>query len=89
MTQKFNLLGIHTYGDLLKALQRGWKLCSIEEFRDGTKGLNTRVSADANYIRWSNYGSSVNKATARDMEFVVTQIFESNLDEFIRRFIWA
>lgn len=89
MTQEFNLLGIHSYSDLLNALQSGWKLCSVEEYRDGTKGLNTRVSADAHYIRWNNFGSSANKATARDMEFVVTQIFETNLDEFIRRFIWA
>ena len=89
MAQEFNLLGIHTYADLLENLQNGFKLCDVEEYRDGTKGLRTRVYANANFIHWNNYGSSTQRATERDMEFVVTQIFQTTLDEFIRRFIWV
>lgn len=89
MTSKFNLLGIRDYSDLLRELQNGYKLCKVEEYRDGTKGLTVCVSADSKYIRWSHYGQSANKATARDMEFIVTQIFGMCLDEFIRSFVWA
>ena len=89
MTQEFNLMGIHSYADLLRALQRGHKLCRVMELRDGTKCLDVKVSADAQYIRWNNYGSSANRATAREMEFVVTRIFQMTLNEFIRAFVWA
>ena len=88
MTQEFNIIGIYNYADLLENLQRGYRLCSVEEYRDGTKGLQTRVHADECYIYWNHYGSSANLATAREMEFVVTQIFQTTLEEFIRKFVW-
>ena len=86
---EFNLMGIKSYGDLLRALQRGARLCAVETYRDGTQHLNEVVWADDRYIRWHHYGSSANKATARDMEFVVTGIFKTDLDGFVRQFVWA
>ena len=85
----FNIYGIEDYNDLLKALQNGVRFCRVMEYRDGTKHLYTVLTADANLIRWNNYGSSANKATARNMEFVITRIFKMTLDEFIRAYVWA
>ena len=87
--QEFNLLGIRTYGDLLENLQAGFRLCTVEEYRDGTKGLKTNVYANERFIYWNYFGSSAQPATEQDMEFVVTQIFQTTLDKFIRRFVWV
>jgi len=85
----FNLYGIENYGDMLKALQDGARFGRVMEYRDGTKHLETVLSADDSFIRWNCYGSSANKATARDMEFVITRIFKMDLDSFIRAYVWA
>ena len=89
MKTEFNLRGVHSYGELLKALQDGAKLCEVDEYRDGTKNLSVVVYADSNYIYWRYFGSSANRATARDMEFVVTRIFRMSFDQFIRHYVWA
>lgn len=80
---------IETYEDLLNALQRGWKLCSILTFDDGTQHLYTKLCADARYIYWHHFGSSADLATARDMEFVVTVIFGMTLEEITTKYIWV
>ena len=88
MEEKFNLLGIYTYADLLENMRRGLKFGKLEEYRDGTKTISTRLQVKNGLIYWCNFGSSANAATARDMEFVITRIFKTTLDEFIRSFIW-
>lgn len=85
----FNLAGIYTFDDLLKALQRGRRFCEVVTYRDGTKNLKTVLSADEEYIYWNNFGSSANEATPHGMEYVVTQIFENDLPTFLRRYVWA
>ena len=89
MTKEFNIMGIKNYSDLLENLQMGHRLCRVEEYRDGTKHLNAVLSADGQYIRWHNFGSSANKANAQEMKFVVEKIFGMSLDEIIRAFVWA
>ena len=89
MQTEFNLRGVNSYGELLKALQDGAKMCEIVEYRDSTKNLSTVIYADANYIYWRHYGASANRATARNMEFVITRIFKMTFDEFIRHYVWA
>lgn len=85
----YNIAGVYTYADLLAAMQRGWKFCTVSTYRDGTKNLHTVCSADAHLIRWNHYGSSANEATAKDMQFVVEVIFKMTLPEFIRAFVWV
>lgn len=87
--EDFNLAGIYTYGDLLGYLQRGHRFCEVMTYRDGTKNLKTVLSADDRYIHWHYYGSSANSATAKDMKFVITKIFDTTLPEFLRKFVWA
>lgn len=87
MDYSYNLMGIYTYEDLLKHLLGGWKFGYVMDYRDGTKGINVVLSADRHYIHWTNYGSSANKATAKDLKWVIEQIFESNIPEFIRKYI--
>ena len=85
----YNIAGVYTYADLLAAMQRGWKFCEVETYRDGTKNLFTVCSADRFYIRWNRYGSSAHRATVKEMQFVVEVIFKMTLPEFIRAFVWV
>lgn len=87
--EDFNIAGVYTYEDLLKAMQRGWKFCEVTTYYDGTKNLHTVCSADAHLIRWNHYGSSANSANAKEMQFVVEVIFRMTLPEFIRAFVWV
>lgn len=87
--EDFNIAGVYTYEDLLKAMQRGWKFCEVTTYYDGTKNLHTVCSADAHLIRWNHYGSSANEATAKGMQFVIEKIFSMTLPEFIRAFVWV
>lgn len=83
----YNIMGIHTYGDLLRKLQGGLKFGYVSTMRDGTKDINTVLSADEHYIRWHHYGSSANQATAKDMKWVIETIFKTDLANFIREYI--
>ena len=83
----FNLMGIHTYEDLLKYLQRGNRFGYVFTYRDGTKGIHVVLRADKRYIYWNNYGSSANKATAKDMKFVIETIFHTDVANFIRKYV--
>lgn len=85
--QEFNLLGIYTYADLLSYLQKGYRAYVVRTHWDGTKYLDDVCHADSRYIYWNAFGSSANRATAKDMQFVVEKIFRTTLDEFIRYFI--
>lgn len=84
----YNLAGIYTYADLLKWMQGGLKFGTVSTYRDGTKGIDTVLSADSRLIRWNHYGSSANSATPKSMQFVIEQIFRMTLPQFIRAFVW-
>lgn len=38
--------------------------------------------ASRNYIKWSNYGSSANRKTARDLKWIINYIFFTDLNGF-------
>lgn len=85
--EDFNLMGIYTYGDLLKQLKGGTRFGYVETYRDGTKGLHPVVWSDGKYIHWSNYGSSAHEANVKGMKFIIEQIFHMNVATFIRKYV--
>ena len=87
--EDFNLAGIETYADLLRWLQGGTRFGEVSTYRDGTKNLRIVLRADEHYIYWRNFGSSANRATPKDMEFVITRIFGTTLPKFLHTYVWA
>lgn len=87
--ENYNLAGIYTYGALLEHLQAGMKFASVTTYRDGTKQLDTVLSADNRLIRWHHYGSSANHATPDQLKFVIEQLFKMTLPEFLRAYVWV
>lgn len=87
--KEYNLAGIRNSADLLQWLQNGHRFCSLSTYRDGTKNLDTVIRADSRYIYWKHYGESANAATAKELDWIITVIFKTDLDGFIRRFVWV
>ena len=45
------------------------------------------LSEDGEYIRWTHAGSSANKATLKDLEWIITVIFDTTPIDFLREYI--
>ena len=85
--EDFNLMGIYTYGDLLRQLKGGTRYGYVETYRGGTKGLHPVVWADSKYVYWNNYGSSADEANVKGLKFVIEKIFNLNVATFIRKYV--
>lgn len=83
----FNLSGIYTYEDMLSTMQRGMSFYKTFKMRTGEPTLWRVLSADEKYIRWSYYGSSSNLATPEELAFVIEQIFNTDINGFLRKYI--
>lgn len=46
-----------------------------------------RLSPDGRLIRWQHFGSSANKCTLKDLNWIITEIFKTTPVDFIREYI--
>ena len=88
-----SLNNIKASHDLYIGLNDGKRYCLKKDFmleaRLYTEGEHryfaphVALSADPEYIRWSHYGSSANKNTIDDLQWILEYIFKCEADEFV------
>ena len=44
------------------------------------------LSKNGRFIHWSNYGSSANKNTLKDLKWIIEVIFECTPEDFVQKF---
>lgn len=44
------------------------------------------VSENNKYIRWQHYGSSANKNTIKDLQWIIETIFKTTPEEFAKKY---
>lgn len=73
-----NLQQGKVYGQTMKALNPA--------IGDTIFFTNLSVSPDGKYIRWMHAGSSANKNTLKELEWILGTIFKMTADEFTNSF---
>jgi len=70
---------------IFKELKRGEQFGNIMEHRLGGTFFWTvlSMSPDGMYIRWTDYGSSANKATLKELKWILSEIFKTTPEEFL------
>lgn len=81
--------------DIMRDLKDGYsfgKDCTWSYYRNAPLdypyfGTALFLSADRKYIHWQHFGSSANKATLKDLLWIITVIFETTPSGFLREYI--
>lgn len=71
--------------EIMDNIKAGKKYCTwYENMRFPM--YSTNLSYGNGLISWTHYGSSANKATLKDLHFVITKLFRMTEEEFVNRF---
>ena len=65
----------------LKAQWGSFKNNTLRYFVPGTSS-EIHMSGDGKYFAWTHFGSSANKATMKDLKFIIETIFKGETSDF-------